>query len=262
MTMYHPTSHLPGHSTLKARSSHRMFTGGQSGLHGAMVHNDGEVLVGWFSIFGKSTADREAGLALIRHLHRMFAYQQLTMEIYNDAIILAEGRGRQPREGLSVVVKPQRVGFDEVAAAEYVLPALKEKQRIQRIMETEHDAVPRPAAADFRQPYDDFSDFQSRAQERTAYQHDGLNAWLRSEREELDGTRLDGAEQQSMTKALLSLNKLIRAVGLKPGPWLDLMCNEFNAIRESMDLPPMPAEEFRSAYLGGLEGKPARFFAR
>jgi hypothetical protein len=43
----------------------------------------------WFSRSRLSGDQKRAALGLIRHLQTMYAYQQLTMERYNDALALA-----------------------------------------------------------------------------------------------------------------------------------------------------------------------------
>ena len=79
----------------------------------------------WFFISRMSAQDKEAGLALIRHIQKIYAYQQLTMEIYNDALALASGTDTSTNEGL---LRQSVFVYDTSAVMEQVLPALRKKK--------------------------------------------------------------------------------------------------------------------------------------
>lgn len=213
----------------------------------------------WLFKSRMSARDKESGLALIRHLQKMLAYQQLTMEGYNDAVAFAAGVGTPTNEGL---LRLRATVSDTSAVTEHVLPALRAKQQVLKSMETEHTNMGQPTTDTLKRAYDDFSRSLRVMQERTRLQYDGFSAWVEDQTLAVETSRLDAAEQQAMDQALGSLNELIRKVGVDRNAWLDLVCDAFNAVRESVGLLPMPAQEFRTIYLGGLAGKPARFFAR
>jgi hypothetical protein len=76
--------------------------------------------MGWFS---KQLPDsqKEGALVLVRHLQEMLAYQQLAMEIYNDACAAVVGG---PPHGAEVWARAKLAFSSPALVSEYIVPAL------------------------------------------------------------------------------------------------------------------------------------------
>lgn len=79
-----------------------------------------------FSASVNESGETDSDMRMIKHLQKIVAYQQLAMEIVNDAYAKATGSGTPMNEGLR---RPQGV-LDEASVAKYVLPALHRKNTI------------------------------------------------------------------------------------------------------------------------------------
>lgn len=86
---------------------------------------------------------------MVRHLQTMLAYQQLTMETYNDAAAIAAGK--LPYGGESN--RPYFTFSDPTLVARYVLPAIAKKIEIFQFMETKHQEASALATANLKKPY-------------------------------------------------------------------------------------------------------------
>ena len=222
----------------------------------------------WVSrLFGSplSDADRESGLALIRHLQTMFAYQQLSVETYNDALAEIAGIEAFPphSEGLS----PEGLGRPSVqlsnpeAVVEVMIPALDEKRKILAKMRLDHEAMGRPAAPELRDVYDDFSALLGLMQERAKVQTDAALAFVDAPTYQSPATdQLDAAEYAAQLKSAASLNDLISKIGLEIDDWLVLNRDCFNAVRATVGLPSMSDDDYRTTFYAGLAGRPVRYF--
>ncbi len=222
----------------------------------------------WVSrLFGSrlSDADRESGLALIRHLQTMFAYQQLSTETYNDALAEIAGIEAPPprSEGLgrpSVQLSNPEAIVE--AIVEVMIPALDQKRKILAKMRLDHEAMRRPAAPELRDAYDDFSALLGLMQERGKAQTDAALAYADAPTYQgLATDQLDAAEHAALLKSTASLNDLISKIGLKKDDWLVLNRDCFNAVRATVGLPPMSDDSYRATFYAGLAGQPVRFFS-
>ena len=213
----------------------------------------------WFSKSRLSGLEKEAAIELIRHLQTMFAYQQLTMERYNDALALAAGLSTPTHEGL---VRPQALLHDPQAVVRYVLPALQTKLEILDAMDEKHKSLSRPTSRPMKAAYDHFTSLLAVMQQRARFQHDSHMAWTKDPSLEVNPTLLDSAENSALNKSLQSLNEVIEKAGMRVNeePWLEVVCGAFNAVRAYVGLSPLSGSDFRSRYFGGLMGQPARFF--
>jgi hypothetical protein len=207
-----------------------------------------------------SARNKKAGLILIKHLQKMFAYQQLSMERYNDALAFAARIDTPTNEFLSP--RQSVTLFDVSAVREYVLPALQMKFQTLQIMENEHRNIEQTTSNILKPVYTDFSQQLTAMQKRTRLQYECFSAWIQDQTRSLDTTQVDETERQAMDRTCISLNELINKVGLDVDAWLDVVCDAHNAVRETIGISPMKAQEFREIYFSGLAGKPARFFAR
>ncbi len=208
---------------------------------------------------GLSGSDKAIAVALIRHCQTMFAYQQLAMERYNDALAFATGAGTPTNEGL---YRPQADVADPTSVIAYVLPALEEKVGIFGLMEGQHRAAARPTETLSARVYDECTSLISVLQQRTALQHQGFVAWSNDPALDVgdEMTRLDSAENAALNQSAASLNELIAKVGMKREAWLQVNCAAFNTVRASIGLPPMTDFDFQRRFAGGMMGMPARFF--
>lgn len=212
--------------------------------------------MGWFTS-RLSPQERKTGRELIAHLQRMVAYQQLSMERYNDAVAGAAGMSALTDEGLR---RPLAALTDTEAVRARVVPALRVKGEILQEMQKHHGRFTRPTSSQLRSAYDDFSYYLSILRDRADLQLKGFSAFLDPSASVPDTTQLDAAERDAMNRAMKNLNELIASVGIDDNAWMELNCEEFNAVRKAVGLGPLRLQDFQSIYIGGQEGKPARFF--
>lgn len=213
--------------------------------------------MGWFSR-KVPNREKEGALALVRHLQRMLAYQQLAMETYNDAVASVVG---EPPHGAEVWGHAQTTFSSPVLVAEYVIPALEKKIEILQLMEAQHQKTEHLATAKLAQPYQAMTSAIRTALDRAQLQYQGFTRWVRSPQTAVDVTRLDGPEFTAVGRAASALNDLIKRVALTTEEWIEVNREAFNSVRASVELPPLDREAFRSRYFRGLTGERVRFFA-
>jgi len=203
--------------------------------------------------------DRDEALRLVTHLQRMYAGQQLTMEIVNDALALAAQVAMPVNEGLVRPVLPIR---DVQAVEEQVLPALAAKAQILEGMASSHAVLPRPTHPALREAYDDFTAALAIARQRGDEQFRGFSAWAEDPALDVDSyvSQSDSSEAAAMSRSVGSLNVVIEKLGLSADAWLLVNRTAFNDVRTGWGLAPLSEDEFRTRYLSGLAGQPARFF--
>lgn len=211
----------------------------------------------WFSRSLRK-ADKDAAELLIRHLQKMWAYQQLSMEIYNDAFALAAGIPPPSGEALG---RPQPATFTSPAAAsQYVIPALERKMGVIRSMTEQHEQASQLVTKNSRQSYNDATSAIRLMLDRAHLQHEGFTSWIQDPTLDVETTRLDAPESAAVERALRSLNLLIKRVGLTTDDWMEINRGAFNDVRAADGLPPLDHEKFRSMYLDLLNGERVRFF--
>jgi hypothetical protein len=212
--------------------------------------------MGWFTS-RLAPQERKAGRELIEHIQRMLAYQQLSMERYNDAVAGAAGMPALTDEGLR---RPVVALTDTEAIRERVVPALRAKVEILREMQEHHGRFTRPTCRQLRRAYDDFSHALSLLRDRADLQSKVFSSFLDHSASIPDTTQVDAAELAAMDRALKTLNELIASVGIDGDAWMELNCEAFNAVRKAVGLGPLRLQDFQRTFIGGLEGQPARYF--
>ncbi|MBK9216421.1 MAG: hypothetical protein IPM59_12670 [Chloracidobacterium sp.] len=191
------------------------------------------------------------------HLQRMIVFQQLAMERVNDAMATAANLGTPTNEWS---VRPSVILKDEGAVGRFVLPALREKAEIFRMMDREQTRREIPRSDPFRAAFISFNTALEIMQLRTQNQIDSFEYWLSDGDIEATSSTLDHEEAQAMDEALLLQNICLQTLGLNGEGFLAFLNVAFNDVRRHIGLAAMDQARFRGLYLGGLEGKPARFF--
>lgn len=203
-----------------------------------------------------SPEENAQALRLIVHLQKMLAYQQLSMEVLNDSV------GAITEIPTNEVERPEAFldSTNQVEFEQNVLPALQRKLNILEKLSEEHKAFCRPVIPQHADIYDLFSEFFTALTERGKLQITKGKKWVANPNVDVDASRLDEVEKQSMSKSLPALNKLIMKHGLSNEDFLQINCEAFNSIREFVGLAPLPLVEFVSRYFAGMSGQRARFF--
>lgn len=205
-----------------------------------------------------SGSQKEEALALVRHLQGILAYQQLAMEIYNDAFAAVAG---EPPLGAEVWERPLAVFNSPELVSKHIIPALEKKIEILKLMETKHQSASALATAKLRLPYQEMTSAIRVMLDRAQSQYDGFTQWVQGSQTFVDSTRLDEAETLALDRALKVLNNLIyERIGLTPDEWLDIVREATNSVRDSLGLVPLDRDAFRSLYLSGLQGERVRLF--
>lgn len=205
-----------------------------------------------------SDSQKKEALALVDHLQTMLAYQQLTMEIYNDAI--AGDTGEIPH-GAELTHRFGVVFSDPTLVAKYVLPAMEKKIEIFQLMETKHRNASFLAPGSFQQPYHDMTLAISALLERAHYMYQGFRKWVNNEVRNANVTGLEEKERMAIDRAIKSLNELIfQKIGLTTDEWLVINQKAFNTVRTSLQLPPLDIRDFISRYTRGVNGEHVRMY--
>jgi hypothetical protein len=212
-------------------------------------------------LFSRRLTDsqKKEALALVNHLQTMLAYQQLAMEIYNDAV--ANDTGEIPHGG--EVTERTNVTFSSpFIVAKYAIPALEKKIEIFELMETKHREASVLETANFQQPYKEMTVAISEMMDRARFMRQGFKQWVNNEVTNIDVTGLDGNELAAVDRAIKSLNELIfKKLGLTSDEWLDIVQKSTNYVRASVKLMPLTKEIFRSRYMSGINGEHVRFYS-
>ncbi len=212
-------------------------------------------------LFSRRLTDsqKKEALALVNHLQTMLAYQQLAMEIYNDAV--ANDTGEIPHGG--EVTERINVTFSSpILVAKYAIPALEKKIEIFELMETKHREASVLETANFQQPYKEMTAAIGAMMDRARFMHQGFKQWVNNEVTNINVTGLDGNELAALDRAIKSLNELIfKKLGLTSDEWLDIVQKSTNSVRASVKLMPLTKDIFRSRYMSGINGEHVRFYS-
>lgn len=199
-------------------------------------------------------ATNAEAVALIRHLQKLLAYQQLSMEIYNDALTVASG-GLMTSGG--VVERVQALTTDPDLARSHVLPALDEKLRIIEQMRDEHVRLPGPLRAYDHELFTLFVALLDAIVLRAEAQRASMTIFVESDTEPIPGTDAeDDAEDAALTAAISRLNALIGRQGLADSPETFVALNHevFNEVRAWRGLPSQNYAAFAPTYVALLSG--------
>ena len=193
----------------------------------------------------------------MRHLQEMLAYQQLAMEIYNDACAAVVG---DPPHGAEVWARPTAAFSSPALVSEYVIPALEKKIEIFKLMETKHKLASALAPTKLQLPYQEMTSAIRVMLDRAHLQYDGFTEWIQNPQTAIDVRRLDKPELSAIDRAVMALNDLVRKAGLTHDEWMDLNQEVFNSVRTSRGLVPLDRDVFRSRFFRGTSGEHVRFF--
>jgi len=213
--------------------------------------------MGWFSR-KLPESQKEGALLLVRHLQEMLAYQQLAMEIYNDAFAAVVG---DPPHGAEVWARPKAAFHSPALVSDIIVPALEKKIEILKLMETKHQLASALAPSKLQVPYQEMTSAIRVALDRAQLQYHGFTRWVQSPQTAIDVTRLDEPERLAADHAIKALNDLIKRVGLTSDEWMDINQEAFNSVRTYLGLVPLDRDVFRSRYFLGLTGERVRFFS-
>ncbi|MBF8266953.1 MAG: hypothetical protein HW388_461 [Dehalococcoidia bacterium] len=117
---------------------------------------------------------RDEAISLIRHLQKMLAYQQLSMERYNGAAALASGS--PPGSGMAVE-RPLFSVQSRTLVSQYMIPALEYKIELICSMKDEHEQVGQLVTEEIRRPYDEMSVAINMMLERANLQYQGFTSF-------------------------------------------------------------------------------------
>jgi len=208
---------------------------------------------------GLGEPEKSQAIALVQHVQTIYAYQQLTMELYNDALLRAgiRSHGRE---------LAHRTGIGQTTNADVerlVLPASQAKMGLVKRMTEIHGAFGRPTSPSLQPAYDDCSRFLESMRKRAEAQYASINEWLGNPAAAgFETLRLDNEERLALDKSIQTLNALIEASRLDPEAWSVLNCAAFNSVRSSQGLTPLTQQEFQERYFTGMAGGTARFFTQ
>ena len=208
----------------------------------------------WF--FKSKAAKKSAALPLIMHLQKMLAYQQLSMEIYNDALLSVS---REPNTSSEAWQRPTVELSNPAVVSEYLLPALQRKIEIVQSMEEQHNTAAE-LAGNFSSPYEDMATGIHLMLQRAQLQFDGFTSWIANPSANIDTMKFDEAESQAMHLALLSLNALVQKV-MTTDEWMEVNRHALNDVREMVGLSALSQMEFRDLYSRGVSGENIRMFS-
>ena len=209
----------------------------------------------WF--FKSKAAKKSAALPLIMHLQKMLAYQQLSMEIYNDALLSVS---REPNTSSEAGwQRPTGELSNPAVVSEYLLPALQRKIEIAQSMEDQHNTAAELAGKNFSSPYEDMATGIHLMLQRAQLQFDGFTSWIANPSTDINTMHLDEAESQAVDRALRSLNALVQKV-MTNDEWMEVNRHAMNAVRETVGLSILSHVEFRDLYSRGIGGENIRFY--
>jgi hypothetical protein len=213
--------------------------------------------------FQKKLTSNERALTLtfVRHFQLMMASQQLTMELYNEAIAEASDYSELGDELL--VRGGGQVSSPEAVAA-HILPALREKNAILTDIAATHAALANQAQGidRVRIAYDRMSGAIDIWRSRGALQEQCWSAWTQDPSSDL-GSRLaslDAAEVQANAVALDAVNALFPTANIDRAALVEINRQTFNLIRLRRGLRPLTPESYRELYTLLLAGSRPRFF--
>jgi hypothetical protein len=207
---------------------------------------------------GLTNSEKDAALALIRHLQSVYAYQQLARERYNDALVAA-GLGTR---GSELSHRSATGQTTRSTVSEFVMPAWALKDAVLAHMQDTHVAFGKPTARSLQPAYEDGSNLLRTMRTRAEAQRAGWEAWLADSRSSnVDTTEFARSEVEALDKSIGSLNALIKSVGLTPDAWLDLNCDAFNTVRRFAGLGALSKGDFRARFVAGQASGSARFFS-
>jgi hypothetical protein len=211
---------------------------------------------------GKLTdSQKKTAVALVHHLETMLSYQQLAMEIYNDAASFST------MEKIPWGSELGRYEFtahdsDTLRVAECLIPALEKKLEILHLMEIKHRQAIDLVTIELQQTYQDMTLLISALLERANFMYYGFKQWVNYEIMNFNAMSLDENERVAMARAITSLNELIYIkIGLTYDDFLDILFCSINSVRVFVKLTPLTKDVFRKRNSSALTGAIVRYFS-
>ena len=206
--------------------------------------------------------ERNLTLAFVRHFQFLLASQQLTMEIYNGAL---EEASSAFEPGDELFTRGGARISSPAVSAEYLLPALREKNAIIDEITATHEALAQYArgVALVGQAYDQMSQAITVWRARGMLQQESLSEWIEDPSIDVDTrmSSLDAAESRSTGEALAAINPLFGIAQIDTSAFHEINRSAFNSIRVRRGLSSLGSEDFQVLYSLGKAGGRPRFFS-
>ncbi len=223
------------------------------------------------SLFGRGLqftgGDLQTTFKIIRHLQKGLAYQQLSMEINNDATAAVFGAPLRTSE-----LSHQEFAGDATpqSVRDVLLPAIDEKLKCLELMSAEFDLAARAVSAGsvtsrtgqtLRSVCADFAGSARTSKARADVQRNSFRTFVeRPDLPQPDPSALDGAEATATTKALMGLQSVLERAGVDLDALTAINHEVGNEIRTSRQQTPLTLDDYRARYFIGITGGHARFF--
>ena len=204
-----------------------------------------------------SGEQKQKALVMVRHVQMIMSYQQLSMEIYNNALFSITKQFPQGAE-----IEPTIVNLPDIKSInEYLVPALDKKIEILESMAKKHGEMSALISSESMQIYLDVTLFIEAALDRAHFMSEVFYQYTNNPKTDLNPTRLDEYELKAMDKYTDSLEELVfDKIGLNMDDFLDINQVACNSVRASLKLLPLDRNTFRSRYMKGISGEIVRFF--
>jgi hypothetical protein len=204
--------------------------------------------------------DADLAREVISWYQRIFAWQQLSMEVFNDA---AERSAAEFAPGDELFVRGGGMFSDLNLVREHVLPALNYKNQIAATMaallaQLELPDAPRPV----RKTQESFRAFLVAFGSRALVQAARFKVFVDGGNHTGEAEQLvsDARENAAAARAIEDLNALVRWSGLSTSTWLEVNRGAFNGVREKIGLAPLEPTDFQQRFIANTMGLRSRFF--
>jgi hypothetical protein len=208
---------------------------------------------------GWDLEERRTVAGVLDHLQNQFAFQQLTMEIYNDALFsLSDG----DVPGDEALARSPVTSSNLALVRELLIPAADRVALIAQTMTSEHQSYPRPQRPkEARDLYDEWSAFL----DLFVFRADSRGVVFREL--VLDpGTSLEGLitlstlVDRNFFSFLANMNSLLAKSEIYGEEWLMVALNAVNRVRERFGMPPFEMHLYRQKLADGVAGGRPRYF--
>ena len=208
---------------------------------------------------GLSETEKAEALKLVYHVQLLFAFQQLTMERYNDAITLASGIQSGDETTRQYYKGQTWTGLVQ----QHVLPAVTFKLDIIGRMVAAHREIRRPTLSQLTKAYDTSGAMLAAILRRAEAQQAGWQKWLTDPAmEAVDTPQFDRDELKALDAAIDSINDVIfKRLKLNPTVFMEINTQATNCVRSTIGLAPLSQDEYAAKYAMGLSGTPVRFYS-
>ncbi len=208
---------------------------------------------------GLSQEDKAEALKLVQHVQTLFAFQQLTMEAYNDAVVAASTGASLGSELSHGHLEGQS---SSLAVSQSILPAVAYKLGIIEEMERRHQAFGRPTVAPLTKAYDICTGFLGAMRNRAEKQQANWEKWIADPTvDSVETSFEDRQEAKAADAGINSINDVIfKSLELEFGDFMEINRQATNHVRSTLDLDPLAPDEYGTMYMSGIQGSPVRYF--